>query len=213
MPPLVAPQAPGWAENLIFLFPRMAQFPVCLPHSCFPIPGLKSFFFLRTKTLHLAPCVNVCLRKAVVSGRKYLPWLPPDTSPLSQLYVSQAWHCWHFGLDNSSLQGARLCLIGPSLVSIHEMLAAPLPCHDHWKCLQTLPSVPEVGGSPGWRLLLGALPGLSPWVLMLSSFRKRCLVGFSIQTFRMALRGAGASVQRGTAATLKLSWWHNRWIF
>lgn len=64
--------------------------------------------------------------------------------------ISQAQHCWHFGIDNVLWWEAGLCIVGflaAPLASTYWMsLAHPMTwkCFRTWKCFWTLPNVPRV---------------------------------------------------------------------
>lgn len=59
--------------------------------------------------------------------------------------VSQTWHPWPLGLDESMLLEALLCIVGWLMVSLASLASArstPTPTCDNQKCLQTLADVP-----------------------------------------------------------------------
>lgn len=82
----------------------------------------------------------------------------PSTKSLHshQTMVSQAWHCWHLGLDTSLLWGSVLCNVGCfSILDLYPPDASRMPPppkkSDNQICLHTLPNVPRGQNHPHLR--------------------------------------------------------------
>ena len=94
-----------------------------------------------------------------------IPWGPLYRL---QVWVSKHLHHWHFGLDNSFLLCAVLCMVEcstASLVPKQQIVVAPHPPRlSRWqpKCLQTLPSVPWGNRSAKSLLVENHSPDLPP---------------------------------------------------